>query len=106
MKKLPFFKGNLPCTDIKLMEALLKRILPCTISAEFRGLVDYALRFADFQGLLDETPIAFLDGEVRYHLECDSAQGIVSQAKFQRLNSELNRLITRLKNGRRGVEHE
>jgi len=95
MRKLPFSIENLPSTDIKLMKALLRKILHAT-STNLRELVDYALRFAAFQGLEDDTPIAFLNGEVRYHLECDLAQGIITQAEFQRLNSELNRLTARL----------
>jgi hypothetical protein len=104
MKKLPFSIGNLPSTDIKLMKALLKKILHAT-SADLRELVEYALRFAAFQGLEDDTPIAFLNGEVRYHLECDLAQGIITPVEFERLNSELNRSIARLKNSGRRAEN-
>jgi hypothetical protein len=84
-------------TDTASLKRLLKRIIPHTVSDDLRELVDLALAVITRAGVGNDqpliTPFTLLDGEVRYQLECDFEEGIVTKSEYRKLTRELNRLL-------------
>jgi hypothetical protein len=79
------------------MEAVIWLAVPKNrVSKQMVGLINYALRSAEYQGLVSDcqTIGVFLDDDVRYHLECDQRTGIISIDEGNRLERELDRLIS------------
>jgi recombinational DNA repair ATPase RecF len=65
------------------------------LSKQMVDLIKYALRSAECQGVeLPQTIRMFLVDDVRYHLDCDRRDNIVSTGEGNRLEQELDRLIS------------
>jgi hypothetical protein len=96
LKRLQTFPANLPCIDVDQIEAVIWAVISKNrLSKQMVDLIKYALRSAECQGVeLPQTIRMFLVDDVRYHLDCDRRDGIVSIGEGNRLDRELDRLIS------------
>lgn len=95
-------------TDTSRFERHVKRTVSAAVSESLNDLADLAISVIAYAGSGTDqpfvTPITFLDGEVRYQLECDYEQGIITESEHKKLALELNRVLAKARRHKRRQE--